>query len=371
MSRFWDMGYSDSRPVGCILSRQAARAGWLRVVEQQAGGINTQIVYSPLGKIALMNGSTLVKAFVPLPGGGTAVYNSSGLAYYRHPDWLGSSRLTSDYSRALYSSSSYAPFGEQYAVTGTADPSFTGQNSDTVSSLYDFLFRRESPSQGRWISPDPLGIGAVDITDPQTWNRYAYVGNRPLSNIDPLGLVYPGSGGGGSSYFFLNNGCIWQYHLAEGVIHSRDYITVVTCTDGIGYAPHHDWIGKGLAVGANPGGGDPSAPNNGNNCSVLDPNCTKPGPLENYAVFLSCENAFLINDLGQSGAAKFGALSAGAVGVTQMWTYSFGTAKVIAKAGLKRGVPVIGEIAALYDVTMLNIKVAQANQTCTKQVYGH
>lgn len=43
---------------------------------------------------------------------------------------------------------------------GSSDPSFTGQNSDTVPCLYDFLYRRHSPSQGRWISPDPPGLGA-------------------------------------------------------------------------------------------------------------------------------------------------------------------------------------------------------------------
>ena len=42
-----------------------------------------------------MSGTTLKKAFVPLAGGSTAVYNSSSLAYYRHSDWLGSSRLAS------------------------------------------------------------------------------------------------------------------------------------------------------------------------------------------------------------------------------------------------------------------------------------
>ena len=42
--------------------------------------------------------------------------------------------------------------------------------------------------QGRWISPDPAGLSAVDPSNPQSWNRYAYVLNNPLSAIDLLGL---------------------------------------------------------------------------------------------------------------------------------------------------------------------------------------
>ena len=73
-------------------------------------------------------------------------------------------------------------------MTDTSDPSFTGQNSDTVSGLYDFLYRENSSSQGRWISPDPSGLSAADPNNPQSWNRYAYVANNPLSNIDRMGL---------------------------------------------------------------------------------------------------------------------------------------------------------------------------------------
>ncbi len=63
-----------------------------------------------------------------------------------------------------------------------------GQVQDTVSSLYDFAFREYGPVQGRWISPDPPGVAAVDPSKPQSWNRYAFVGNKPLSRIDLLGL---------------------------------------------------------------------------------------------------------------------------------------------------------------------------------------
>jgi hypothetical protein len=38
------------------------------------------------------------------------------------------------------------------------------------------------------FQPDPAGLAAVDPSNPQTWNRYAYVGNNPMSNVDPSGL---------------------------------------------------------------------------------------------------------------------------------------------------------------------------------------
>jgi len=160
-----------------------------RAAEEDNGGAYSQIVYAPSGaKLALMNGQTLTRAYVPLSGGSVAVYNSSGLAYYRQADWLGSSRFASTPSRTMYYDGAYAPFGESYAETGSADRSFTGMNQDTVSALYDFP-AREYGIQGRWPSPDPAGMSAVDPSDPQTWNRYAYVRNSPLALRDPTGEV--------------------------------------------------------------------------------------------------------------------------------------------------------------------------------------
>jgi RHS repeat-associated protein len=163
----------------------------LRMVEQNRSGTYTEIVYSPgSAKLALMSGTggqTLQKAFVPLPGQSTAVYTSSGLDHYRHSDWLGSARLTSSPTRTVLSTTAYAPFGESYTQSGTADLSFTGENPDTASGDYDFLFREYS-NQGRWPSPDPAGVGAANPMNPQSWNRYAYVLNDPLILVDPLGL---------------------------------------------------------------------------------------------------------------------------------------------------------------------------------------
>jgi RHS repeat-associated protein len=258
-----------------------------RVVEQDKGSActtsptsSTEIVYDPSGaKLALMNGSSLVKAFVPLPGGAEAVYNSSGLQYYRHADWLGSSRLATTSSRTLYYSGAYAPFGENYAPKGTQDLSFTGQNQDTESSgaggaggLYDFLYREHSPVQGRWLSPDPSGLAAVNPADPQTWNRYAYVGNRPLNTVDPLGLVtlpcdpldpFCIGGGGGGGYcdddpFYCPGGC--------------DIIADPFCDPG----------GGGGGSGGGGGGGLPAPQSGGPGLTELPPGLnTQPLSLEN------------------------------------------------------------------------------------------
>jgi YD repeat-containing protein len=113
-----------------------------RRVEQPNGSGTLEILYGPDGsKLALMSGYVVVKAFAPLPGGATAVYNASGLAWYRHSDWLGSSRLASTPGGALYADNAYGPFGEDGGHAGASDPSFTGQNQDLTSILYDFPAR--------------------------------------------------------------------------------------------------------------------------------------------------------------------------------------------------------------------------------------
>ena len=51
----------------------------------------------------------------------------------------------------------------------------------------DYAVARYYPSaMGRFMSPDPL---TGDISDPQSLNRYAYVGNNPINFTDPMGLI--------------------------------------------------------------------------------------------------------------------------------------------------------------------------------------
>jgi RHS repeat-associated protein len=245
-----------------------------RLVESQNAGGYTSIVYSPDGyKLALMNGSSVVKYMAPLAAGMQAVYTANtpaGVAYWRHADWLGSSRLATTVGQTVYYDGAYAPFGENYAETGTTDRDFTGQTQDTTPGLYDFLFRQQSSSQGRWLVPDPAGLAAVDLTNPQTWNRYAYVMNNPLSYIDPLGLYLciingvetdrgcpgtsgaPGAGGGGGGLPVYVSGTCWTLNPGPDGGVAGSYYTGSACTVFAGF-----WSPSGGSTGAGGGGGKP------------------------------------------------------------------------------------------------------------------
>jgi RHS repeat-associated protein len=142
-----------------------------------------------LAKIGFQ-GQTPRRGTLSLPGAGSAVYDAenSGLFFYQHADHLGSARLASTPTRAFDYSLAYAPFGEMYALSSSVQGSFTGQTN--VGGLDDYQFpARIMSTQGRWVSPDPAGLAAVDPTNPQSWNRYAYVLNSPLLFVDPQGLV--------------------------------------------------------------------------------------------------------------------------------------------------------------------------------------
>jgi RHS repeat-associated protein len=185
------------------------------------GSSYTEFVYAPDGsKLALMNGQTLYKARVPLTGGGIAIYDPTGLVRYWHSDWQGTMRLVSNPSSPTYYwSGAYAPYGETYALgSNPFVTDFASLMGDTSGELNDATFREYNPTEGRWMSPDPAGLAAVDLTNPQSLNRYAYVRNNPTTLIDPTGLYCTqpdangvihcvvngdsggGAGGGGNGY---------------------------------------------------------------------------------------------------------------------------------------------------------------------------
>jgi RHS repeat-associated protein len=110
---------------------------------------------------------------------------------YYSGDILGSIALLTSYNGYPVWSGTYLPFGYEWNPETTVNHyKFTGMERDSQpgeTGLDHTWFRQYNSTMGRWMTPDPAGMAAADPTNPQTWNRYAYVGNNPLSFIDPLG----------------------------------------------------------------------------------------------------------------------------------------------------------------------------------------
>ncbi len=78
------------------------------------------------------------------------------------------------------------------------DRGFTGQVIERGLGLHDYVARHYAQPLGRWIAPDTV---VPDPMDPQSLNRYSYVGNRPIVLVDPSGhsacaLPHPGIAAG-------------------------------------------------------------------------------------------------------------------------------------------------------------------------------
>ena len=116
---------------------------------------------------------------------------SNGTTYLSHSDLLGTERVRSNGSGGTAESYANLPFGDfmQPSGNGVSPMHFTGQERDPETGLDHFLFRYYNSTQGHWMTPDPAGLAAVDLSNPQSLNRYAYVLNAPTSYVDPLGLL--------------------------------------------------------------------------------------------------------------------------------------------------------------------------------------
>ncbi len=245
----WD---ADSNTVGFNLGGSAPISitydAFGRAVERNNSGTYQEILYSPVGRLALMAKQNTNSVFLPLPGGEQATYTGSTIRF-RHYDWQGSARFESSMAEKEYGDIAYAPFGEMYASQDTIYASFTGQQQDTISGMYDFLYREYSPVQGRWISPDPSGMGAASPTNPQTWNRYAYVLNDPLANMDPLGLDCIHYHGGAGSNFYQAGYCGDTLYYVDGVPTSAGLAQNLLSMGSAAQCPNNDCFGIRLVDG--------------------------------------------------------------------------------------------------------------------------
>jgi len=120
-----------------------------------------------------------------LDGRPIAEYNG-GQLYFLHDDRLETPQVATYTSQATAWVANYQPFGalntaaSQTALLGQ-DLRFPGQENDLETGLYHNGFRDYGPGWGRYLQSDPIGLV-------RGLNEYAYAGNNPISNQDPLGL---------------------------------------------------------------------------------------------------------------------------------------------------------------------------------------
>ena len=111
---------------------------------------------------------------------------ASPVTYYIHTDQLGRPQKMTDASANLVWDAIFQPFGEVYAVSGSATNylMFPGQFYDGETHLSQNWHRDYDPTIGRYIQSDPIGLaGGI--------NTYGYVGGNPLIRLDPAGLFDP------------------------------------------------------------------------------------------------------------------------------------------------------------------------------------
>ena len=107
--------------------------------------------------------------------------NSSDVVTYYLADHLGSIVQETSSSGVVDLSREYDPWGNLLQGGSVPGYAFTGREWDTQSELYFFRARLFSPTLGRFLSQDPLGL----VAGP---NQFAYVGNSPTALTDPFGL---------------------------------------------------------------------------------------------------------------------------------------------------------------------------------------
>ncbi len=121
---------------------------------------------------------------------------------YTATDQLDSPRVITDSNGNVISRRDFMPFGEEITPDGqnrttnqkynTGDnirQKFTGYQKDSETQLDFAEARMYENRHGRFTAVDPL-LASGKSANPQTFNRYVYVGNNPINRSDPSGLEW-------------------------------------------------------------------------------------------------------------------------------------------------------------------------------------
>jgi RHS repeat-associated protein len=124
---------------------------------------------------------------------------SSGRTFYYAEDMLGTSRvMTTSTGTVCYDAdydADFYPFGGEDTFNNGCPQNykFTGKERDAETDNDDFGARYYSSTYGRWLSADwsavPAPVPYANLTNPQTLNLYAMVGDSPETFADLDGHV--------------------------------------------------------------------------------------------------------------------------------------------------------------------------------------
>lgn len=131
------------------------------------------------------------------------------LIFFYHPDHLGSTSLVTDNSGNVVQSVAYIPYGEVFIEerngTWNTPYLFNGKELDEETGLYYYGARYLNPTNGMWLSVDPLFEKYAGMSP------YNYCAGNPVKLVDPDGrslavLQAPkGAGGAGHLAILIQN----------------------------------------------------------------------------------------------------------------------------------------------------------------------
>jgi RHS repeat-associated protein len=162
----------------------------VRVKKVENGATTLYLRSSVLGGqvVTEMNGAgSWTRRYVYLGSQLLAVQNAG--VYWMHEDPVTKSKRVTNSAGAVVSTIETDPWGADTARSSNAPfqpRKFTSYDRDQ-NGTDEAMFRRYNRWQSRFDQPDPYD-GSYNFTNPQSFNRYAYVQNDPVNFVDPSGL---------------------------------------------------------------------------------------------------------------------------------------------------------------------------------------
>jgi RHS repeat-associated protein len=192
---------------------------------------------------------------------------SGGETTFLHSDWTGTPRVRTVVNGDAVQNCWNLPFGDGANCTGSwwGNSTFGDYNHDNESNTEHSLARQYGAFWGRFTTADPYD-GSMDLNNPQSLNRYAYVNGSPVSYRDRLGL---------EMVYFMVGDCIFGYDSKATTDPDTGAVTVTAGPTEVVFCSSAGTRNAGSSID---GGGGRSA--NGQNPTQ----CAKPNIFQSAAV---------------------------------------------------------------------------------------